>query len=39
MDSAEFEDHLRGLGINSRLDVTLSDGMKRERARRKAANE
>ena len=34
MDSAEYADHMRSLGINTRLDTTLSDGMKRERRRR-----
>ena len=34
MDSAEYVGFLKSIGINSRLDVTLSDGMKRERKRR-----
>jgi len=34
MDSAEFADYMRSLGINTKLDTTLSDGMKRERKRR-----
>ena len=34
MDSAEYADYMRSLGINTRLDTTLSDGMKRERRRR-----
>ncbi len=34
MDSAEFESYLASIGINSRLDVTLSDAMKRETKRR-----
>ena len=34
MDSAEYVGFLKSIGINSKLDVTLTDAMKRERKRR-----